>query len=117
MDKNYCQCCGRLMTAENKMYGINPDGSRNEELCQPCATGNPTDEKSLQTYIIEIVAIIVLWKLLKILLRPVFGTALDDTIFYFFFDFFTFLTTYMATHKFFAYIKTLKRANQASRRT
>ena len=35
-DRKYCHGCGQLMTAENKMYGINADGSRSEEYCKTC---------------------------------------------------------------------------------
>jgi len=35
-DRKYCQRCGKMMTAENGMFGTNPDGSRNEEYCQTC---------------------------------------------------------------------------------
>jgi len=35
-DRKFCHGCGRKMTAENKMFGTNPDGSRNEEYCQSC---------------------------------------------------------------------------------
>ena len=34
--RKYCRSCGKMMTVENKKYGINPDGSINEELCRPC---------------------------------------------------------------------------------
>jgi len=32
----YCMRCGRLMTAENGMYGTNVDGSKNVDYCVSC---------------------------------------------------------------------------------
>ena len=44
-DRKFCHGCGRKMTAENEMFGTNPDGSRNEEFCQSCVKDpyNPFD--------------------------------------------------------------------------
>ena len=35
-DRKYCHSCGQLMTAENKMNGINAAGNRSEDYCQIC---------------------------------------------------------------------------------
>ena len=35
-NQKFCQCCGMPMGDTDELYGINADGSRNEDYCKYC---------------------------------------------------------------------------------
>lgn len=36
MEEKYCQSCGMSMGSSDEMYGMNADGSKNEDYCMYC---------------------------------------------------------------------------------
>lgn len=36
MEERFCQCCGMPMGETNEYYGMNADGTQNEDYCQYC---------------------------------------------------------------------------------
>ncbi len=49
---NFCQSCGMPMGETEEMYGLNADGSKNEDYCKYCFTdGHFTTEGAMEEMI------------------------------------------------------------------
>lgn len=54
MDTKYCQCCAMPMGDGTKLYGINLDGSINEDYCKYCFDKGDFTFKGTMEEMIEI---------------------------------------------------------------
>ena len=54
MEEKYCQSCGMPMGATDEMYGVNADGSKNEDYCEYCFENGKFKEDCTMGEMIEV---------------------------------------------------------------